>query len=161
MNRLISAVAAGACALVLAVDSQAQDFQPAQARLMDVQGREVGLVRLHEAPSRGVLLRVEVAGLAPGLHAIHIHEAGRCEPPLFSSAGSRAATGRELSLRVPGEGKVEVERLAARVTLASGLVNSLLDEDGSAILIYATLDEHAPVSVADPNPPVLCGVIRR
>jgi Cu-Zn family superoxide dismutase len=128
----------------------------------------VGVVHLLEAPTRGVLMRIEVSGLVAGMHAIHFHETGRCEPPAFRSAGGRLHRGGEddepaprasaraaerMSLRVPGEGRVEVERLAPRVTLASGH-NSLFDEDGSAILIYAGGDGDASQLA------VVCGVIQ-
>jgi Cu-Zn family superoxide dismutase len=169
MKHLTSAtVFALACVAAFCGRTEAQDPAVASARLIDADGREVGVVRLLEAPTRGVLLRIEVSGLTAGLHAIHIHETGRCEPPTFQSAGERMhhrgesvtprAGGRSserMSLRVPGEGRVEIERLAPRVTLASSALNSLFDDDGSAILIYAG-DEGAPVGLA-----VACGVIER
>jgi Cu-Zn family superoxide dismutase len=60
-----------------------------------------------------------------------------------------------MNLRVPGEGRLEVERLASRVTLASGSHNSLFDEDGSAILIYAGAEGEGS------DLAVLCGVVQR
>jgi Cu-Zn family superoxide dismutase len=149
------------------MESEAQELPVANARLIDADGRVVGLVRLLEAPSRGVLLRIEVTGLVAGVHAIHIHERGRCEPPLFASAGARlhdrgesaaprvGRAAERLNLRVPGEGRIEVERVASRFTLTSGSHNSLFDDDGSAILIYAGADGEGS------DLAVVCGVIQR
>jgi Cu-Zn family superoxide dismutase len=167
MKRLTSTICALACAFACVLESQAQEITVANARLIDAEGRVVGLVRLHEAPSRGVLMRIEVSGLLAGMHAIQIHERGRCEPPVFASAGARLhdrAEGGEpragraaerMNLRVPGEGRVEVERVAPRVTLASGSNSSLFDEDGSAILIYAGAEGEGS------DRAVVCGVIQR
>jgi Cu-Zn family superoxide dismutase len=32
-------------------------------------------------------LELEVRGLSPGLHGLHVHQVGRCLPPDFASAG--------------------------------------------------------------------------
>lgn len=36
----------------------------------------------------GVRLTVEVRELPPGLHGMHIHEVGKCDPPSFGSSGT-------------------------------------------------------------------------
>jgi Cu-Zn family superoxide dismutase len=154
----------------------AQQLPTAAARLIDAQGREVGIVRLQETPIKGVLLRIEVSGLSPGEHAIHIHEVGRCDAPTFDSTGGHfnpwnhdhgAASsngmhaGDLLNLSVPGPGRIEVERLARTVTLADGLLNSLFDEDGSAIVIHAGPDDYTSQPSGNAGDPVACGVVRR
>jgi Cu-Zn family superoxide dismutase len=166
MKRLTWTSFAVACVLAAALESEAQEVSVANARLINSEGRVVGVVRLVEAPTRGVLMRIEVSGLLAGMHAIQIHERGQCEPPVFASAGARlhergegepraGRAAERMSLRVPGEGRVEVERVASRVTLASGSHNSLFDEDGSAILIYAGAEgEGSDLAVA-------CGVVQR
>ena len=99
-------------------------------------------------------MRVEISGLAQGSHAIHIHPVGRCDDVFEGStvrgARSTAPVGELGSLMVPRPGRIEIEKLARRVTLAEGGANSLFDSDGSAILIYG-----------DDGSPAVCGVIQR
>ena len=133
---------------VWAAGAGAQQQPMAVARLVDKQGQDVGLVKLHEMPGRGVMLRVEVAGLSQGSHAIQIHPVGRCDAVAFDveSDGSASELG---NVMVPGPGRIELERVARRVTLAEGAPNSLIDADGAAILIFTD------------GAPAVCGVIQR
>lgn len=154
----------------------AQQLPTATARLIDTRGRDVGLVRLTETPIKGVLLSIRVSGLTPGTHAVHIHETGSCEPPAFESAGehfnpwahahgARSPNGMHagdlLNLQVPGEGTIEVERLARDVTLGEGFVHSLFDEDGSSIVVHARADDNVSQPSGNSGDPVACGVIVR
>ena len=156
--------------------AQGQQVLPAFARLVDQQGREVGIVELHQTARKGVMLRIEVSGLTTGSHGIHIHSVGRCDAPSFASAGAhldptnrahglRSPDGPHAgdlsSLEVPGAGRIEVERMARHVSLADGVANSLFDADGSAIVIHADADDNVSEPSGNPGPPVVCGVIRR
>lgn len=167
-------VLAGLLVSLLAGDAAAQ-LPTATAVLIDTEGRQIGTVRLEETPIKGVLLRIDVTGLSTGEHGIHIHETGRCDAPSFESAGGHFdpwghAHGAEspngmhagdlINLRVPGQGRIEAERLAENVTLAEGLLNSLLDEDGSAVVIHAGADDYVSQPSGSSGSPVACGVIR-
>jgi len=55
--------------------------------IVDVDGKNIGTVSTQQEAG-GVKLTVEVAGLAPGEHGMHIHEVGKCDPPKFESAGA-------------------------------------------------------------------------
>jgi Cu-Zn family superoxide dismutase len=118
----------------------------AVARLVDKQGQDVGLVKLHEVPARGVMLRVEVMGLSQGPHPIQIYSVGRCESVFDGSAAVQGDLG---SLMVPSPGRIELERVARRATLVDGAPNSLFDADGSAVVIFSD------------GAPAVCGVIQR
>lgn len=148
----------------------------ATARLVDSQGQEIGEVRLEETPFHGVLITVEVAELAPGTHALHIHETGRCEGPSFQSAGghyaprghahgARTAEGKHagdlLNLHAPADGRVTVEQLADGVTLHPHAPHSLFDADGSAVVIHAGADDYESQPSGDAGSRMACGVIRR
>lgn len=154
----------------------AQTPQTARAELIDRGGARVGEATLQETPFYGVLLRVEVSGLAAGVHALHIHETGTCEPPSFSSAGGHYAprghghgllhprgkhAGDLLNLDVPASGRVAAERLAEGVTLLSGMPHTLFDEDGSALVIHAGADDYRSQPSGDAGDRIACGVIRR
>jgi Cu-Zn family superoxide dismutase len=56
------------------------------AELKDRNGVTVGMATFREATG-GVLVSVDVRGLTPGLHAVHVHGVGKCEAPGFTSAG--------------------------------------------------------------------------
>jgi len=139
----------------LAAEAGAQQLPMAVARLVDRQGQEVGVVQLQEVPGRGVMLRLEVNGLLQGSHGIQIHPVGRCDDA-FEGSGVRGARSANLTtgdlgtLTVPRPGRIEIEKLARRVTLMEGAPNSLLDSDGSAVLIFG-----------DDGAPAVCGVIQR
>ena len=97
---LVSALASAlAVALLGAVaGTAAQGASPAASPaagtldvvLRDADGREVGRGTLAEAADGAVSIEVEVEGLAPGEHGIHVHAVGACDPagdPPFASAG--------------------------------------------------------------------------
>lgn len=148
----------------------------ARAELVGVNGERIGEVRLRETPFHGVILDVDVRGLTPGVHAIHIHQTGRCEAPSFSSAGGHYAprgrahgalhpegkhAGDLLNLHVPESGRVRIERLAADVTLLDGPPHSLFDADGSAIVIHAAADDYRSQPSGAAGDRVACGVVVR
>jgi superoxide dismutase, Cu-Zn family len=147
----------------------------ARAELIDRDGNRTGEVLLTQTPHHGVLLRIEAWGLEPGVHAIHIHEAGRCDAPDFESAGGHfnptAAghgalhpqgmhVGDLVNLHVPADGRVVAERHAPRATLEAGAATSLLDGAGTAIVIHAAADDYLSQPAGDAGPRVACGVIR-
>jgi Cu-Zn family superoxide dismutase len=93
-------VAVIAAALALAVGPAiAQEASPAppdaealRVTLLNVDGEEVGVASFVQVEGLdAVRITVEVEGLEPGDHGIHIHETGTCDPAAaegpFSSAG--------------------------------------------------------------------------
>ena len=60
-------------------------------------------------------------------------------------------------MRVPPR----VEVLARSVTLADGLLNSLFDADGSAIVIHTNADDNVSQPGGNAGARVVCGVIQR
>ncbi|AFY68709.1 superoxide dismutase copper/zinc binding protein [Thalassoporum mexicanum PCC 7367] len=58
----------------------------AMAMIKDIEGQLVGTASFRDTEA-GLEVIVEAQNLAPGEHAIHIHEVGKCEAPDFKSAG--------------------------------------------------------------------------
>src|SRR5262245_19015429 len=56
------------------------DGEQAKATLKNAQGQTVGDATLTETP-HGVLILVRLTSAPAGVHAFHIHAAGKCEPP--------------------------------------------------------------------------------
>lgn len=154
----------------------AQDAAKATAELMGRDGRHLGRVDLTQTPSNGVLLDVQVEGLEPGIHAIHIHQTGACEAPGFTSAGGHYAPGGHahglmdpagkhagdlVNFHVPSSGSAHIERLARDVSLESGAAGTLFDTNGSAVVIHAGADDYTSQPSGAAGDRVACGVIRR
>jgi Cu-Zn family superoxide dismutase len=144
----------------------------ATASLQDAQGRPVGSARLQQTP-HGVLVKIELTDVSPGTHAIHVHDVGRCEGPTFDTAGGHVSPpGRQHgflnprghhagdlpNVNVPASKQLTVEQLVADVTLDSG-PQSLLDDNGSAVVIHAGSDDYATDPAGDSGPRIACGRI--
>ena len=127
---LVAAAIAGA----LLAASPALAGGTASAVLKDASGNEVGRATLTSTPS-GALLNLTLTAAPPGVHALHIHAVGKCEPPKFESAGPHfnpdqtkhgimnpegPHAGDLPNLHVPADGKLEVEFLDPVVTLSAG-----------------------------------------
>ena len=54
--------------------------------LVNAAGQSIGTVRAWQTAG-GVTFRIDAAGLPHGVHGIHVHAVGRCDPPDFASAG--------------------------------------------------------------------------
>ncbi len=145
----------------------------ATATIADANGKQVGEAKLTET-TQGVLVRLDLAGLSAGTRAFHIHETGECEGE-FQSAGAhfnptgethgffgrkRGHLGDLPNLHIPEGGKLTVEILATGVTLKAG-EHSLLDADGSALVIHAGADDYRTDPAGDAGSRIACGVIRR
>ncbi len=177
MRRIVLALGLVALAIgpLAAQVGMEPEARTASAVLINPNGDRVGMAELVETPNYGVLIRVEAGPLAPGVHGFHIHETGQCTLPDFDSAGGHFAprgrshgilhehgkhAGDLANLRVPESGHVSTERLAQRVTLVEGATGSLLDEDGSALVIHAMADDHRSQPSGGGGTRVACGVIR-
>jgi len=172
MRRIVSMAA---LAVLVAAGGAVAQQRTATATLMNPAGEAIGRAELVETPNHGVLIRVRIDGLAPGAHGFHIHATGACTAPDFASAGGHFAprghahgmmhpdgqhAGDLLNLHVPENGMVTTERLATEVTLVTGIAGSLLDDDGSALVIHQNPDDYASQPSGGGGPKLACGVIR-
>lgn len=178
---------AGAALLALAAPARAQTntapaaasapapAAEATAELKTAQGQKMGEARLQEAPS-GVLITVTLTGAPAGAHAFHIHDAGKCEPPAFTTAGGHfnpaskkhglleAAgfhAGDLPNVNVPASGSLSFEFLASGVTLKAGEANSLFDANGAALVLHAKGDDYKTDPSGAAGDRLACGVIEK
>lgn len=110
-------------------------------------GSRAGAVSLTEN-SAGAWLSVDLSGLPPGAHGMHLHAIGRCDPPDFTSAGPHwNPASRQHGLENPrGHHSGDLSnatvgadgRLFAVVPIAHGSI----DADGVALVIHAAPDDH-------------------
>lgn len=121
----------------------------------------------------GVWLKVNVTGVEPGKHGIHLHMVGQCKAPDFSSAGSHwnpthkmhgleSAQGSHMgdlpNIDVDAKGKGKLETLIHGATLDSG-ATGLLDSDGTALVVHAASDDNRTDPSGNSGGRVACGVV--
>lgn len=148
--------------------------QRASATLQNGDQGPAGSVALVQTPS-GVLLTATLTDLPPGAHGFHIHETGSCEPD-FSAAGGHFAprdhahgleviegehAGDMPNIHVGADGKLKIEILNPRISLASGEEGYLFDADGAAIVIHAGADDYTSQPSGDAGDRIACGVIAK
>ena len=158
-------------AMGLALAAPAAAADKATAVLKDAKGNEVGKTELAATPN-GVLISLDLTAVPAGEHAFHIHAVGKCEPPDFKSAGPHfnpdqtkhglmnaegPHAGDMPNLHVPGEGKLQVEVLNPMVSLNEKA--SLLDQDGSALVIHAGVDDYVSDPAGNAGDRIACGVV--
>jgi superoxide dismutase, Cu-Zn family len=134
--------------------------------------------RTFASGGKEVEITVNATGLTPGLHGMHLHAVGKCEPP-FTSAGGHFDPGPfghtdpdanhpfhmgdipNLPADSKGEGRLRTR--TTRVTLSEGPL-SVFDQDGTAIIIHANPDQMItgePKSGVSGGPRVACGVLEK
>ena len=120
-----------------------------------------------------MVIDVDVKGLTPGLHAVHVHTIGKCEGPAFTSAGGhfnpaqkkhglRSAEGPHAgdmpNMYIAKDGTGRFEVLADNITLKTG-DRSVFDADGSALVIHAGADDDMTDPTGNSGDRAACGVI--
>jgi Cu-Zn family superoxide dismutase len=130
------------------------------------------------APIKAVHVELTVSGLKPGLHGVHLHAVGKCEPD-FAAAGGHFDPGPAgntdpdanhpfhlgdlPNLSVGDDGKGTLSGVTTRVTLTDSLV-TVFDADGTAIIIHGNPDQGItgePKSGVSGGPRVACGVLAK
>lgn len=136
-----------------------------QAVLHDAAGIERGNAVLYEA-REGLMLRVDLTGVTPGPHGIHLHAVGRCDAPDFATAGPHWNPGQRqhgvdnpaglhggdlpnIVVDASGSGRLD-QRVASMV--------SPFDVDGVAIVVHAQPDDLRSDPSGNSGARVLCGV---
>ncbi|MCD1295882.1 superoxide dismutase [Methanocella sp. CWC-04] len=163
--------------LVIAFSASAyarnEDVRQASAVLKDTNGKEVGLARFTEDESGLVRVEVNVEGLSPGLHGIHIHEVGSCSPTFAAAGGHYNPLGKKHGLSNPEgphagdlpnmgvnkDGKGYLNTTTDLATLSPG-PTTLFDQDGSAIVIHSGPDDQISDPSGNSGDRVVCGVIK-
>ena len=122
-----------------------------------------------------LFLDLIVSTVSPGEHGFHIHTIGSCEAPDFKSAGGHwNPTGAEHGIENPNGSHagdlpnltVDEKGNASLVQfslgdLASGAADTLLDEDGGAIVIHAGADDLSSDPAGNAGPRIACGVLEK
>ena len=172
--RCLSAVGAFAFATIACCGAPASDISgnTVETTLRNAAGETMGTARLTQTP-HGVLVRAEFTDLPPGTHAFHIHETGKCEPPFQSAGGHFNPDGRQHGFRnaqgyhagdlpnleVPESGAYTVEHLVRRASLGPATDFSLVDGDGSALVVHRGADDYRTDPAGNAGERIACGVV--
>jgi superoxide dismutase, Cu-Zn family len=143
--------------------------------LVNASGQSIGSVRAWQTAG-GVSFRLAASGLPHGVHAIHVHAVGRCDPPDFASAGPHwNPAGRKHGMNNPAgphAGDLPNVTVAANGMLGetltltgasltgAGAAGVLLDGDGAALVIHATADDYATDPSGNSGARIACAVIQ-
>ena len=137
--------------------------------LVNAAGQQIGTVRAWQTTG-GIGFHIAASGLPHGIHGVHVHGVGRCDPPDFASAGPHwNPLGKKHGINNP-QGphagdlpNVEVAAngvLGATVVLPGAAMASLLDADGAALVIHAQADDYKTDPSGNSGPRIACAVIR-
>ena len=181
MRRAVATWLLPACAVVLVAGCGSGDRTPAAAsagdattapepgesgdgrltaHLVDPAGKDVGTATFSNAEGGGLKVSVEVHGLPPGFHGLHLHAVGRCEPGSVnpadpSMAGDFLSAGGHIGAGATDHGAhagdlptLYVSRSGAgSLTTVTDAVtrDDLIGGDGSALMIHAGRDNYANI----------------
>ena len=144
----------------------------AGADIVNTDGAVIGKATFEQTPT-GVLMSVDVAGLPPGAHGIHLHATGACAPNFKAATGHVNPGKVKHGLRNPdgpdngdlpnlfaaADGSAKAEFFTTRVSVAGGDMPALLDEDGSAVIIHDMPDDHMAQPIGGAGGRIGCGII--
>ena len=148
----------------------------AQATMVAPDGSTIGSVSFEQGAT-GVLMRVEVAGLTPGPHGIHLHTVGACTPDFKAAGGhinpdegvhgllnpERDGANQDLgdlpNLYAGADGTAQAEFFTTLVTVEGGSMPALLDDDGSTVVVHENPDDHVTQPIGGAGGRVACGII--
>jgi len=146
----------------------------AVAELKNSAGQSVGTARFAQAGGVARIV-VEVKGLPPGPHGVHVHAVGKCDPPDFASAGGHfnplnkqhgalnpqgSHAGDLPNLTVAPDGTGRMETTTEQLTLGTG-PTSVWDADGSALVIHANADDFKTDPTGNSGGRIACGVLAK
>jgi Cu-Zn family superoxide dismutase len=177
LSVIVLAVVAGvACSTAASFTTdEPSDVIVAHAMLTDSAGARIGVAEFREDRAGTVHVDLSVVSTTPGLHGIHVHSVGSCSGVAFGGAGGHfnpSAAHHALSnasgphagdlpnLDVLSNGVGRYQGVTTRVTLSPGRT-SLLDADGSALVIHAGRDDQLTDPSGNSGARVGCGVIVR
>ena len=141
--------------------------------MYNASGDMVGTATFNEQTD-GVNIEVELDGLTPGFHGIHVHEIPKCEGPDFTSAGNHfnpegekhglmhpegSHLGDLPNIEVDSDGAVKAEIMLADATLLEGK-KSILQGEGTSLIVTSEQDDGVTQPSGDSGTRIICGELK-
>lgn len=148
------------------------DWNGARASFSGSDGNTIGQAVVADTPTGGVLIRIDLEGLSPGWHGIHLHQVGDCSDAAEGfklSGGHVDPDDREHGLLNPqGPEAADLPNIYAgadgratgafyndRVALQGG-DDALMDDDSFAIIVHINPDDHMTQPIGGAGDRVAC-----
>jgi Cu-Zn family superoxide dismutase len=143
--------------------------------LKDAKGTDVGTAVIKEKKGAGVEIKLNVKGLPPGEHALHIHQVAKCEAPAFTTAGGHfnpdmkkhglenpdgPHAGDIPNFMVTAKGTSKATLEDSRVSLGSDM-HSVFSNGGTALMIHAKADDLKTDPTGNAGDRIACGLITK
>jgi superoxide dismutase, Cu-Zn family len=169
MTRTLAALALTALVGTIGLSAQMKHVD-----LKDAKGNSVGMAMISAASGGGISIALDLKGLPPGVHAIHVHAVAKCEAPFTSAGGHFNPGGKQHGLENPAghhagdmpnitvgaDGTLKTTITNANVTLAEG-PNSVYTNGGTALVIHAAADDMKTDPSGNAGDRIACGVITK
>lgn len=157
--------------LMLATPAFAQE---AQGTFIDLNGAEAGTVTLTQ-DGDSVSVTGHIMGLTEGEHGIHFHTTGNCDSAdKFASAGGHFNPGEHKhglenaegphagdlpNLTADADGMAMPEFSTDTISLVEGADGYVFDEDGTALIVHANVDDQVTDPSGNSGDRLICAVI--
>jgi Cu-Zn family superoxide dismutase len=173
-NPIWLAITASLLAVAVAGPAPAADKNTiGSAIVLGSDGTVKGRLRLASKAGR-VELRLDVHGLPPGEHGVHLHALGSCNAPDFASAGPHLnpQAHKHGSLNPQGSHLGDLPNLkvgnGGRGSMTAQLSGSppelaplLFDGDGTAVVVHAAADDYRTDPSGNSGERIACGAVTR
>jgi superoxide dismutase, Cu-Zn family len=167
-------------ALLLAVAPAFAARQQAAAVFEGLDGKPIGHAELVQT-ARGVLVELDLRGLPPGAHGVHVHQNGICDPKThFASAGPHLSLAPALFVVRPhgyfakggpdegdlpnqfaaSDGTLHAATLTNAFTLGNG-EKSVFARGNASIVVDSRADDYQTQPAGNGGGAIACGVIVR